>query len=113
MQRTKPSIYTHHIFLWLIKDCCWVLSLPKLAVFMIFPTVSLSIYVSYISRVNKDDLLQNLAITSWIIGNSIWIISEFYFEDSYRGLSSIFFLLGILPLIFLYIKIYYRPWKKK
>ncbi len=80
-----------HILLWLLKDICWVTLSKSLGVFMILPTLGLAIYITYIHRQDKTELAHNLSICFWIAANSTWMIGEFYFDDSLRNPSVLFF----------------------
>lgn len=50
-----------------------------------------------------SDLYHNLAITCWILGNGIWMVGEFYFEDTTRFLALPFFLLGLFFIVWYYL----------
>ena len=89
------KIENFHIFLWLIKDLCWVSLSKTMGVIMIIPTIGLAVYITYINRSEKTELAHNLAVCCWIIANSIWMFGEFYLEDSTRKFSMIFFIIGI------------------
>lgn len=106
--RMVPSIRkkeNFHIFLWLIKDLCWV-SLSKTAgMVMIWPTVGLALYIAYINRKDRAELVHNLAVSFWIIANSIWMIGEFYFQDQTRSLAIVFFIIGLLMMVRYYSEI--------
>ena len=91
-----------HIFLWLLKDMCWVQSFKLGGVIMIGPTILAAIHITWLSRKSQVDLLHNLAITSWITANSIWMVGEFYFNDTTRPFATIFFVLGLLPVAYYY-----------
>jgi hypothetical protein len=91
-----------HILLWLIKDTCWVLEFKLLGLIMILPTIAMAFYLSYLSRVDKKELLHNLAVSCWILANSVWMIGEFYLNDSTRPIAAGFFILGLA-----FVAIYY------
>lgn len=76
---------------------------------MIFPTLILAIWITWINRDNISELVHNLAICSWICANSTWMIGEFYFDDSLRPLSIGFFMVGISITAVYYIGLI---WKK-
>ena len=67
-----------HILFWLVKDACWALEYKTLGVFMIFPTLILAIILSIRTKNILQELFPNLAITLWIIANSIWMCDEFF-----------------------------------
>ncbi len=84
-----------HILLWLIKDLCWVSLSKTMGMVMIVPTIGLAIYITYLNRAEKSELAHNLAVCFWILANSIWMIGEFYLDDSTRKFAIIFFILGL------------------
>ncbi len=88
-----------HILLWLIKDLCWVSGTKMMGMIMIVPTIGLAFYITYLNRSEKSELAHNLAVCCWIIANSIWMIGEFYFDDSTRNYSIFFFLLGLAMMV--------------
>jgi hypothetical protein len=96
-----------HILLWLLKDTCWVLIWKTGGMIMIVPTLFVAFYITFLSRKNIPELLHNIAVTCWIIANSIWMIGEFYFDDETRTFASIFFILGLAVILFYYL--YYLP----
>ena len=83
---------------------------------MIFPTLIISIVITWRTRQFMSELCHNLAITIWITANSYWMISEFLHFDgdillgeyTYKHLALIPFSLGLLILGF-----YYIIWKPK
>ena len=92
-----------HIALWLMKDTCWVLTLKALGLFMIAPTLGVAIYIAVRSRKDRDDFVHNLAVCSWITANSVWMIGEFYFEDTIRWFAFIFFAIGLALVAYYYL----------
>ena len=84
-----------HIVLWLVKDLCWCMLSKTMGVIMILPTVALAIYITWINRRTKVELLHNSAVVLWICANSIWMIGEFYYNDTTRSLALIFFIAGL------------------
>lgn len=97
-----------HILLWLVKDLCWVTLSEKMGVVMIVPTIGFAIYITWLSRTDYAELLHNLAVCFWIGANSIWMIGEFFFNDSFRKESTIFFVLGLLCIAWYYYKVFYK-----
>ena len=91
-----------HILLWLTKDLCWVTLSETMGVIMIIPTVSLAIYITWLSRAEHSELFHNMAVCFWISANSIWMIGEFFYNDSLRTEASVFFVLGILCIAWYY-----------
>lgn len=85
-----------HIVLWLIKDTCWLLDLKLLGTLIMIPTVILAVFIAVITRKNPKELAYNLAVSSWIVANSIWMLGEFYWDDQNRPIALIFFILGFV-----------------
>jgi len=84
-----------HIVLWLVKDLCWCMLSKTLGVVMIFPTVALAIYITWLHRHTKVELFHNLAVVFWLFANCIWMLGEFYVEDKTRPLALVFFVAGL------------------
>ena len=91
-----------HIFIWLIKDMCWVTFSKTLGIAMILPTLSLAIYITFIHRKSISELAHNIAICSWICANSVWMIGEFYFQDTLRPYAVLFFAFGLIVISLYY-----------
>lgn len=101
-----------HILFWLIKDLCWCLIIKWLGVVMIVPTLSVAIYIAWRSRHIVSELTHNIAITLWIMANSMWMISEFLkVDEQVKPYCIIPFSLGLLILLYYYL--IYVPMKKK
>jgi len=100
-----------HIVFWLVKDACWVMDFKIPGLIMIFPTVLVAIHISWLHRKSMAELYHNLAIVCWISANSIWMIGEFFFDDTLRPISIVFFSLGILLVAIFYL--YIQPRQKK
>jgi hypothetical protein len=49
-----------HLPFWLIKDACWAMALKPLGLLMIFPTVSLAVYLVIRTRNEIKDFLIGL-----------------------------------------------------
>jgi hypothetical protein len=92
-----------HIACWLIKDTCWVMDIRVLGIIMIFPTLFLAFYITYKFRTQLAEFYHNLAVCFWIMGNTIWMVGEFFFDDSFRPYSIGFFLVGILLILYFYL----------
>jgi len=73
-----------HIIFWLFKDIGWCMGWKALGIVMIFPTLILSIVISWRTRQMPSELAHNLAVTCWISANSYWMISEFFGFDTVR-----------------------------
>jgi hypothetical protein len=102
-----------HILLWLIKDLCWVTLSEKMGVFMIIPTISFAIYITWISRSDASELAHNLAVCFWICANSIWMIGEFFYDDSFRPQATVFFVIGLLCIAWHYYRIFFNKVRYK
>jgi hypothetical protein len=100
-----------HIVLWLLKDTCWVLMWEELGMIMIIPTLAAAFHITWIRRAIKTDLFHNLAICSWITANSIWMIGEFFFDDSLRPVALVFFLMGLVSVSYYYLVVLPRTRK--
>jgi len=101
-----------HILLWLLKDFCWISNYKILGLTMIIPTITVAILITWRTREISSELWHNLAIVCWISANSIWMIGEFYFNDSTRPYAIMFFVSGFLFVGYYYLIV--EPfWKKK
>jgi hypothetical protein len=102
----KPGIRKYenlHILLWLVKDACWLQDYKIAGVIMIVPTLLAAWHITWLSRKNLTELLHNLAVSFWIMANSIWMIGELFFDDTTRPYALIFFILGLLPVSYYYL----------
>lgn len=95
-----------HIFLWLIKDVCWVSDFKIAGLIIAIPTIILAFLLMWVNRKSLVELLHNLAVCCWIAANVIWMIGEFYFDDGLRPFALIFFLIGLILVAYYYF-IYY------
>jgi len=95
-----------HIACWLIKDTCWVMDIRSLGIIMIFPTLFLAFYITYKFRKLLAELYHNLAVCLWIMANTIWMIGEFFFDDTLRPYSIVFFIAGLLLIFYFYLFVY-------
>ena len=101
-----------HILFWLIKDLCWCLVFKPLGIIMIVPTLSVAIYIAWGSRQFVSELTHNIAITLWIMANSMWMISEFFkVDEQVKPYCIIPFSLGLLILFYYYLV--YAPLQKR
>ena len=99
------KIENFHILLWLVKDICWVTLSETMGVIMIVPTISFAIYIAWLSRKDKAELFHNLAVCFWISANSVWMIGEFFYNDSFREEATVFFVLGLLCIAWYYLRL--------
>lgn len=95
-----------HILLWLIKDACWAMNLRWAGVFMIVPTLTVAILITWQTRHMRAECLHNLAVNFWITANCTWMIGEFFGWDEgliggygLRQMAVIPFSIGLLLLI--------------
>uniref|UniRef100_UPI00404A7BF3 hypothetical protein n=1 Tax=Daejeonella sp. TaxID=2805397 RepID=UPI00404A7BF3 len=82
------------------------MDIKVLGVIMIFPTLFLAFYITYKFRKLLAELYHNLAVCFWIMANTIWMIGEFFFDDTFRPYSIVFFLAGILLILYFYLFVY-------
>lgn len=92
-----------HIALWLVKDTCWVLDYRILGVLMIFPTLFLAFFITYKFRNQVAELFHNLAVCFWILANTTWMLGEFFYNDTFRPYSTVFFIAGLLIIAYYYL----------
>lgn len=102
-----------HIVLWLLKDLCWCTLSKTMGLIMVIPTIALAIYITFLYRKNKAEVLHNTAIIFWICANSTWMIGEFYFEDGLRNYALGFFCLGIGVIAYYYVSEFFLRKKNK
>lgn len=91
-----------HIVFWLVKDFAWINDFHVLGVSMAVPTILLAFWLTWKSRVEMDELFHNLAVSCWIIANSVWMWGEFFYNDTTRHLAKPFFLAGLMVLAVYY-----------
>lgn len=91
-----------HILLWLLKDICWAADLKWMGTFMILPTISVAIWLTWKLRKSYSELMHNLAVILWIMANATWMIGEFFFDDGTRPMALVFFALGLMLLFVFY-----------
>ena len=102
-----------HIFLWLIKDTCWAMVWRPGGIFMIFPTLSVAIYIMWKSRHERSELFHNLAVCLWITANSFWMVTEFFnIDKEYKKYAVVIFFIGILLLLVYYIFFFRKDQQK-
>lgn len=71
----KNKINTIHIISWLIKDIFWCMKIVSMATFMIIPTLFLT---GYILITQKDNVEENLVLSSWVLMNVMWLMHELH-----------------------------------
>jgi hypothetical protein len=92
-----------HIFLWLVKDMCWCSDFQYLGMAMVYPTIVVAIAITWLQRRVLSDLVHNLAVCCWICANITWMVGEFYYDDTTRPISIVFFVTGLSILIIFYL----------
>ena len=108
-----------HIVFWIFKDIGWCMGFAWLGIFMIIPTMIISIVIALRTRNIVSELCHNLAITVWISANSFWMCTEFFGVDhlivygniTVKHLAMIPFVAGILILGYYYL--IYKPSHKE
>ena len=50
-----------------------------------------------------SDFYHNLAISSWIMGNGVWMTGEFFFDDGIREWAMPFFFAGLFVVAYFYL----------
>jgi len=108
-----------HIVFWIGKDISWCLTWKVMAIFMVIPTLTIALIIAYRTRKMKSELAHNLAVAFWIMANSLWMISEFFYFDTMiiwgeftgKHLSLIPFIVGSIILLYYYA--IQRPAEKK
>lgn len=103
---TKIREYENlHILMWLLKDTCWVMNWEIAGIIMIVPTIAVAIHITWLRRNILSDLFHNLAVCFWISANSIWMIGEFYFDDTLRPVAAACFMAGLASVIYYYTRV--------
>ena len=100
-----------HIFLWLLKDICWVHEWKIGGMTMIVPTLSVAFYILWRTRKTTSELFHNAAICLWICGNSVWMLGEFFKVET-RMYTFGFFLVGLAFMLYYYVFIFPKERKK-
>ncbi|MFM1744491.1 MAG: hypothetical protein RLZZ630_428 [Bacteroidota bacterium] len=85
-----------HIVLWLLKDTCWVLDYKIPGLVMIVPTIAVALFITWLSRSSTAELAHNMAVVCWICANSVWMVGEFFYNDTLRPYATFFFVLGLV-----------------
>ena len=78
---------------------------------MIIPTISVALHITWLYRQSSSELYHNLAVVSWIMANSVWMIGEFFFNDTLRPVAAVFFVIGLLLVLVYYLVV--KPQQKK
>jgi hypothetical protein len=106
------SLENLHILFWLLKDISWCILFRPLGIAMIFPTLLVAIYITWKNRFVFSELTHNLAITFWIMANSMWMIFEFADRDlELKKYCLVPFGIGLAILLYYYMV--YAPLQRK
>ncbi len=54
-----------------------------------------ALYITYRSRQSTTELVHNAAVCLWIVANSLWMLGEFFYEDTTRPIAVWFFAGGL------------------
>lgn len=93
-----------HIILWLIKDTFWIQDWHLAGCLMIAPTIGMALFITWFSRSHRREFFHNMAVCCWIFANSIWMIGEFFLDDTTRPMATVFFLLGLSVIGYYYLR---------
>ena len=72
-----------------------------LGVFMIFPTLTVAIYLAWKTR-QAEEFFINLAICFWISANAYWMCCEFVHHPELKNLAGFPFVIGMLCVAIFY-----------
>lgn len=92
-----------HIGFWLLKDIGWIQDLHILGIIMVVPTLLIALWLTWHTRHDAGECAHGAAVVCWISANAIWMVGEFFFNDTTRPIASLFFGLGVLILAWYYI----------
>lgn len=84
-----------HVAFWLVKDTCWMLELKVLGMVMMVPTLLFALFIVYKTWKSLAAYI-NAAVFFWILANSYWMTTEFYFDSRYKEFAAIPFGLGLV-----------------
>ncbi len=86
-----------HILFWLVKDISWAMLWKPLGIFMIVPTISVALLITWQTRKIKAELFHNLAVVFWITANALWMVLEFTgYDELYKKYTAIPFTIGLV-----------------
>ena len=92
-----------HIFFWLVKDISWAMLWKPIGMFMLIPTLTVAIIITWQTRKIFSELFHNLAVVFWITANGYWMIIEFYgYDEELRIYTSIPFTIGLVFIVIYY-----------
>lgn len=81
------------------------MDMKTLGIIMVFPTIALAFYITYRFRTIPSEFYHNMAVCFWIMANTVWMIGEFFFDDTLRPYAIVFFLIGLVILTLYYVVI--------
>ena len=93
-----------HIGFWLLKDIGWIQDLHILGITMVIPTLLIAIWLTWHTRSDSGECAHCAAVVCWITANAIWMVGEFFYNDTTRPIASIFFGIGVVILAWHYIR---------
>lgn len=94
-----------HIPLWLLKDTCWMLHWKLFGIIMIVPTIAVAFIIVLKNWYGKKDSFWiNLAVLFWILGNSYWMLCEFFDHEELKDYAGAAFVAGMLSVAYFYKK---------
>ena len=92
-----------HIFLWLLKDTCWMLQWRVFGTIMIIPTIVVAVIIVIKSwREKADAFWLNIAILFWITGNAYWMLCEFLHHEEIKDYAGFPFVAGLICVVYFY-----------
>lgn len=70
---------------------------------MILPTITVAIIITLKSwREKEDEFWINLAVLFWILGNSYWMLCEFFHQEGLKNYAGFPFIAGMISVIWFY-----------
>eukprot|EP01041_Mallomonas_annulata_P000343 gene343-612_t len=79
-----------HILFWLGKDCAWNLLIPVMWIVFLVPTIMLAFDFMIMACTVKTLMIERAHYTAqftWVVGNMVWALGEFYFASYDEPLS--------------------------
>lgn len=93
MRKLLDSIST---ITWLGMDICWMYDLyPGAISFMLLTIIGLFLHAAASEPLTKKDLPLHLATFSWVMMNSMWMLSDYWPHPIFNILKGFFVLSGI------------------
>lgn len=99
-----------HIYLWLFKDICWMLTYKTAGLVVAVPTFGLALFLAVITVRYERLFVPNLAVLCWISANIVWMCGEF-FGFAFAPVSLTLFVLGLIVISYYFLKFYKWPWR--